>query len=182
MADHMIIRTRAEAKSAGLKRFFTGIPCNHGHVCERWVSTKGCLECLSNRNASPSGRAWYRAHYRTPAQIAKRQTDDHKAKRRKLESGRWPLRKGPARERLLRNKYGLTVDQLDQMRLQQNNCCKICSVQFPSDRWHKSSMHVDHCHSTGKVRGLLCRECNQGIGKFRDSPDLLRLAILYLEG
>jgi hypothetical protein len=59
----------------------------------------------------------------------------------------------------------------------QNGCCAICGV-------HQSEVSkrfsVDHNHSTGKVRGLLCNHCNRGLGHFRDDPMLLEFAAQYL--
>ena len=60
------------------------------------------------------------------------------------------------------------------MMVEQANGCAICGN---SDK----RLHVDHDHATGKVRGLLCMECNVSLGKFKDSPELLRKAIVYLE-
>lgn len=60
------------------------------------------------------------------------------------------------------------------MEQDQNGQCKSCSRSG-------CRLVVDHCHTTGKIRGLLCDDCNQGIGHFRDSPDLLRRAADYLE-
>jgi hypothetical protein len=58
----------------------------------------------------------------------------------------------------------------------QDHKCKICKM--------KADLHnelcVDHCHKTGKVRGLLCRQCNTGLGNFRDNTELLKSAIKYL--
>lgn len=55
--------------------------------------------------------------------------------------------------------------------------CRICGTHQSE---LKAALCVDHCHKTGKVRGLLCHECNTGIGKFKDDKDLLIRAIEYL--
>jgi len=76
----------------------------------------------------------------------------------------------------LYQKYGLTVAQYDAMLHKQRGVCALCKsppVRRPLD--------VDHCHSSGVVRGLLCEHCNKAIGLLRDSPQLLRAAAFYLE-
>jgi hypothetical protein len=80
--------------------------------------------------------------------------------------------------RLLRLK-GITEEDYLRMLVEQNGTCKICKKETPwsrSDKWH-----VDHCHETGKVRGLLCINCNRGLGLFQDDTGLLKEAIQYLE-
>lgn len=72
--------------------------------------------------------------------------------------------------------YGLTVGQFDEMLASQGSACAICRSTEPGYR----NWSVDHCHATGRVRGLLCLLCNTGLGKFRDNPDLMRRAIEYL--
>jgi hypothetical protein len=76
---------------------------------------------------------------------------------------------------LLKCAYGMTVEQFDALLLSQQGRCAICS-EVP-----ESSLHVDHCHVTGKIRGLLCTQCNVGIGMMKESPLRLRSAIRYLE-
>lgn len=74
--------------------------------------------------------------------------------------------------------YGLTPEQFDQLRAEQGGRCAICrDVLTEEDR----RLHVDHCHATGAVRGLLCDRCNVGLGNYRDDPKLLRAAADYLE-
>jgi hypothetical protein len=73
-----------------------------------------------------------------------------------------------------RKKYGVSEEEYKNMVLSQNNICAICNK--PS---HKT-LHVDHDHITGKVRGLLCSSCNMGIGMFQDDIDILNNAIKYL--
>ena len=63
--------------------------------------------------------------------------------------------------------------------LEQNNRCKLCGTDIPGDK--RKHFTVDHDHQTGKVRGLLCSKCNQGLGCFKDQKDLLVKAILYLD-
>jgi len=72
-------------------------------------------------------------------------------------------------------KYGLTKDSYQNLLEKQNNLCVICTKEFTT------TPHVDHDHSTGKVRGLLCYPCNSGLGQFEDDIDRLKRAIKYLK-
>jgi hypothetical protein len=80
------------------------------------------------------------------------------------------------REIHLRNKFGLTVEQYKQMLERQGGGCAIC--QSPPTAG--ISLHVDHDHATGEIRGLLCVRCNNGIGLFRESAELFRSAAKYV--
>ena len=80
-------------------------------------------------------------------------------------------------------KYGLTYSEVLEMREKQNNLCLICDEPgFMMNDRVKSPLNVDHDHETGKVRGLLCHNCNRGLGLFADNPGRLRKAADYLEG
>lgn len=87
-----------------------------------------------------------------------------------------------ARERPI-FRYGITLEARDRMWLEQEKKCAICASPIsPSNgKVANDSIHIDHDHDTGRVRGLLCRFCNNGLGSFRDSVVSLRQAILYLE-
>lgn len=71
------------------------------------------------------------------------------------------------------NLYGITEDAYNRMVEQQGGKCKICDVLT-------EKLCIDHCHDTGRVRGLLCNRCNVGIGYFRDDAILMEKAIGYL--
>ncbi len=71
---------------------------------------------------------------------------------------------------------GLTGPQFDELVIAQLGRCAICSEQM------RVTSYIDHDHETDEVRGLLCRECNSGLGMFRDSIPSLRKAIAYLGG
>lgn len=79
----------------------------------------------------------------------------------------------------LKTTYGITPDQYDSMLKAQNSCCAICSAKKPGGR--TKLFFIDHCHTTGKVRGLLCMRCNTGLGLFLDNPKFLSSAINYLK-
>lgn len=69
------------------------------------------------------------------------------------------------------------------LREEQGHVCKICGEEgFLMNRRVKSALNVDHCHKTGTIRGMLCHNCNRGLGLFQDNPELLRKAADYLEG
>ena len=71
--------------------------------------------------------------------------------------------------------YGVTPEEYDRILLDQNNQCAICKKTIG----HEAS--VDHNHETGQVRGLLCRNCNAGIGLLQDNSEVLRAAADYLD-
>lgn len=90
------------------------------------------------------------------------------------ERGRRSLEKrGGSRTYHLSRRYGITAEEADFLLAQQQGLCAICR-SAPAD-------HVDHDHSTGNVRALLCFNCNGGLGQFRDDPAVLRAAADYVE-
>lgn len=84
--------------------------------------------------------------------------------------------KAKERDYALRKNYGISLETYLKIRKQQNYHCALC----PNDNQGKA-LSVDHDHKTGKVRGLLCRNCNLGLGYFRDETTLLFEAIKYLK-
>ncbi len=77
----------------------------------------------------------------------------------------------------IKSKYGLTLDVYKQMLKSQNYSCKICRTHHTE---FKKQLAIDHCHKTGKIRGLLCHHCNSAIGNFKDNVGSLKSAIKYL--
>lgn len=76
---------------------------------------------------------------------------------------------------LRKKRYGVGPEAFQNLLLQQNNCCASCGDKLGSHP------HLDHCHSTSIVRGILCSSCNQGLGYFKDSIQRLQKAIEYLQ-
>lgn len=113
--------------------------------------------------ADPSLRAAMRAQARD---WARRNPDRHKESR-------------------LRLSYGITFADYQRMLTEQLGGCAICGAAHCKDFDPRSGkprkLHVDHCHATGAVRGLLCSNCNKAIGLFHDAPERLRAAAAYLE-
>lgn len=78
-----------------------------------------------------------------------------------------------SKDHALRKLYGITIEQYEQMYNDQHGKCAICQTKY-------KSLHVDHCHSEGIVRGLLCNHCNIMLGHAREDPLTLARAIMYL--
>jgi hypothetical protein len=127
------------------------------------VGHKWCPDCMTvkpleqfARNAGqPSGRA----SYCKPCHNAR-----GKAAKERI---------GGSRTYHLKRRYGITAAEADAMLEEQGGLCAICKAA--------PAVHVDHDHVTGRVRALLCFNCNGGLGQFRDDPGLLYLAAFYLE-
>ena len=80
-----------------------------------------------------------------------------------------------------RKKYGLTDIDIQKLKVKQKGRCRICKRKLPKDVGKgRHYFHVDHCHRSGRVRGLLCFHCNTGLGHFKDNVRLLKSAIVYL--
>jgi len=75
--------------------------------------------------------------------------------------------------------YGISQEDYERMLAEQGGVCAICGGDGKEGRF--GMLHVDHCHKTGKVRGILCDSCNLALGKFRDDPKVLRRAAEYVE-
>jgi hypothetical protein len=89
-----------------------------------------------------------------------------------------------ARERKdfdLRSKHRITLEQFEQILAEQGGVCAICKRLPDGNGVSGNTLHVDHCHKTDAIRGLLCRDCNLGLGQFRDSIETIDRAIEYRE-
>lgn len=78
-----------------------------------------------------------------------------------------------SREANLKYRYGITLIDYNEMLLEQDSRCKICDLET-------TGLVVDHCHNSGEVRGLLCNNCNKGLGLFKDSPERMERAAQYI--
>jgi hypothetical protein len=116
-------------------------------------------------------RAWVAAHREEiNAQRRRRWAEDPELRKKQRA-----YRARSQRKVHLKYYYGLSVEDYNALLVQQGGVCAIC--RKPSE--HR--LCVDHCHLTRRVRGLLCRKCNLGIGYFDDDPRLLRAAVPYVE-
>jgi nitrate/TMAO reductase-like tetraheme cytochrome c subunit len=84
------------------------------------------------------------------------------------------------RNRDYKRKYNISIKDYENMLEKQDGKCSICSIK--AEDASKNRLFVDHCHSTGKVRGLLCHHCNTMIGLAKDDVETLLNAVTYLKG
>ncbi|MFZ6002544.1 MAG: endonuclease VII domain-containing protein [Actinomycetota bacterium] len=132
-----------------------------------------CIEC--NKAAKRERHARDPEPYRERARQWALENSERRAAYQAEYRNR-PERKRVMRDLYYRRTYGITADEVDEMLDAQNGGCAICGAK-PE---RLASMHVDHDHDLGHLRGLLCIACNQGLGQFRDNPEILLRAIVYL--
>ena len=149
---------RQRAMTLGARHYFTGVPCIHGHTSLRLTKSRQCLACARGREAKKR---------RDNPEISRRWNVSAAAK---ISYKRYQLKK----------QYGLALETFEDMLSAQNWKCEICESDLTGEKRHLLP-NVDHDHLTGKVRGILCGQCNNGLGRFKDSPSLLRNAAIYLE-
>lgn len=184
-------------------KVYHGKPCSAGHGTVRYRKRGECVVCvrLKAREYQKARREQYRKNsrqkYASSEAVRLQKSEQNKRwranpeNREKVKARRSaPDVRAKANEaRRLRNKtdygkaltrgyalkhfYGLSHDQFDRMLQEQGGCCKVCKKTC-------SKLCVDHCHATGRVRGLLCKPCNTGIGALYESEEVMLAAIQYL--
>lgn len=85
--------------------------------------------------------------------------------------------------KMIAERYGISIEERDKLIKKQSNLCAICgnSETVTHQSGQVRDLSIDHCHTTGKIRGLLCGSCNNGLGRFKDSIENLERAIKYLK-
>lgn len=144
---------------------------------------KTCSKCEVSKEdsefylRSPTGPMW--AHCKECAKTDMRKNYHRNPSLHRIAGQKWRA-KNPAQHRLLnrashlKRVYGLSLTGYEKMVTEQLGNCAICGDSMPEP-------HIDHCHSTGKIRALLCAPCNHGIGNLKDSATLCFLAASYLQ-
>lgn len=85
-------------------------------------------------------------------------------------------------DKYYKRRYGVGLDWIEETLLQQNHVCAICEqVGFKMLESHYTGLNLDHCHRTSKPRGLLCHNCNRGIGLLQDDPNIMERAAAYVK-
>lgn len=143
--------------------------------------TKRCLKCHADkpltdyhkRKRSKDGlQQWCKAcHGKRVIAYQRCHPEIMRTRLRKWRAAN-PGKTAVASKRYRAKKYGLTLEEHENMMAQTR--CEICGNEF-------DKLHTDHCHKTNKLRGMLCRGCNTGLGHFRDDPEILQAAIAYLQ-
>ncbi len=163
-----------------------------GHNRPRQRRRRSDLGVCQDCSAKLTKANWYWLDKPRPRHIcktcwSKRQSGYRKNESEEVRQGRRDRRNELARQRyaddpfhhrrrMLKFNYGLTVEDYFDLLQTQDNRCAICKGESNG----RGDFHVDHCHETGKVRGLLCAKCNLLLGHANDDTKLLRAAIGYL--
>jgi hypothetical protein len=155
--------------------------CKKVQPLENYYRAKGtrdghrgeCKGCFKERAAKR-----YRENPEPVKQRARQwQRDNHERHAEYMRGYRASGRRSEVDRRShLRRKFGITPERYDEMLEAQGGGCAICRKPPRDD----ISLHVDHDHDSGAIRGLLCFDCNAGIGKLREDVDLLGASITYL--
>ena len=138
----------------------------------------GHKQCLRCRRVKPTGEFYKRkpsSKGKSPFRSWCKECDNSSSRdfRKTADSKRYH------KNHHLVRAFGITIEQYEEILDRQSGCCAICGKTKADDSL-KADLAVDHCHKTGKVRGLLCRHCNVALGKFGDDAEMLKKAINYL--
>lgn len=189
--------TGLRARELGETYYFTGKRCTKGHLSPRYASSGNCVQCIANARGkveiNQKGRSTKRSESNQLAALAAiengfteyKSTDPcpHGHYRRYVTTNncidcndaKRAERSEKARWSRIKKEYGLSEDQVQTMLVDQVNACAICSTDIAT------GYHIDHCHTTGKVRSLLCSRCNQALGLLDEDQAKIQKAADYLK-
>lgn len=139
-----------------------------------------CKNCCHEKNKVKKATAEYKAQQRDYS----RRTRENFAERekRRLRMKTWRANNVERVRAANIARYGLTFEAFNELLVAQHGCCKICGLKLvPMGGPQKNEKaHIDHCHATGTVRGLLCGQCNIMLGAAKDRVEVLLAAAEYL--
>lgn len=144
--------------------------CGEARPSERFSKDKSTKDGLRNRCRACMSGVWKAAYAADPERWKKRSRDwskDNPEKKKQVQ-----------RNADFKTNYGITTVDFEAQRTRQGGKCAVCADLLTRG---KMGAHVDHDHKTGKVREILCRWCNLGLGNFKDSPERLLAAVAYLK-
>jgi len=126
-------------------------------------------------------RAWYEAHKRERSVYAKAYRAAHREELKAYHQAKYRANRTARLEEHRQRTYGITRDQFLGLLQAQDGRCAICRRLFDLVHMHtKASPHVDHDHTTGEIRGLLCMSCNQALGLMQESLEAIQSMADYL--
>ena len=136
------------------------------------------------KNKKPELRAYYKEYYaKNKDKVIARQLENYHKNNAEMRIRRAKWReknKGRIQNDYLQRRYGITTEEREAIFQKQGGCCRLCGATENNDS-RGVQLHVDHCHKTGKVRGILCNECNMMLGFAKDNVTILEAAIEYLK-
>jgi hypothetical protein len=166
----MEVISQSEAKTNGLKKYFTGKPCKYGHIDERNMHGI-CITCHRLRS-----HEWQNENREKTRKVGRLSYKNNKEKRL-INSHNW-AKNNPEKVKL----YGRKSQGLPEAIRPCPENCEICGN--PETKKHKSGtlheLSLDHDHVTGSFRGWLCSSCNLGLGKLGDRKECIQKVLDYL--
>ncbi len=161
--------------------------CKNGNSirlrCKECVRVQSVKRYQTNRQERIDKAAeWKKNNRERVRELAAIDRENNPEKHRKWASDHYNKDSKKYLDRQISWNLGLTREEYYKIIESQNNLCAIClQPETRVLRGKVTRLCLDHDHATGKVRQLLCHDCNTGIGKFKDSPELLQSAIDYLK-
>lgn len=175
--------------------YFTNKKCRNGHLALKYSSSGNCLQCIYEQRERCLDNVRGKKTIRNEA--------DQKKAIKALDRGETTYKSSVScksckkniryastnncvscseesnkkrRWQRIKKIYGITEKEFINFLICQKHQCKICKTKLS-----KKNTHIDHCHTNGHVRGLLCSKCNQAIGLFNENAEIMHSAVKYLE-
>lgn len=149
--------------------------------CNTDVSRKGvklCRDCYYEKERPSRGNKELQAQLRKEY---KRQYFQKNKERIIQKRKNNPINSDKQFLYFIKSKYGVSELEYKRMLDERDYCCDICGLRQMGNAKNKDKLCIDHCHTTDKIRGLLCRNCNSAIGYFKDNIEVIEKSIKYLK-
>jgi len=140
------------------------------------MMSRECTSCAEQKDIIQFGKYKTNAgksHYRRICNSCRRSNSQKRYKENPAVRKRM---KHTAKAWRAKKTYGISLERYEELVNHKDSVCKICNKNQSN-----STLNLDHCHITGRIRGVLCWDCNTALGKFKDDINLLTQAIKYLQ-